>query len=131
MAALSDDARMYLQPLRKPKEEVWYGSQPLGKNSIANIIRQMFETAEIGGRHTNHSVRRTMVSTALESGIHETRVMQVRGRPLDIQGGGARKNFEINKFLLKNCEMNKVRLNSGEKNICTQVPCISSVTENV
>ena len=88
VAALSDDARMYLQPLRKPKEEVWYGSQPLGKNSIANIIRQMFETAEIGGRHTNHSVRRTMVSTALESGIHETRVMQVRGRPLDIQGGG-------------------------------------------
>ena len=46
-------------------------------------------------------------------------------------GGGARKNFEINKFLLKNGEINKFLLKSGEKNICTQAPRISSVTENV
>ena len=44
----------------------------------------------------------------------------LRGRPLDIQGG-ARKNFEINKFLL----------HSGEINIFTQAPCLSSVTQNV
>ena len=54
----------------------------------------------------------------------------IRGRPLDIQGG-ARRNFEINKFLLKNGEINKFLLNSGEKNIFTLAPCISSVTENV
>ena len=34
-------------------------------------------------------------------------------------GGGAGKNFEINKFFLKNCE----------KNICTQAPCIYSISE--
>ena len=36
-------------------------------------------------------------------------------------GEGARKNFERNKFLFKN----------GEKNICSQAPCIYSVTDNV
>ena len=55
----------------------------------------------------------------------------VRGQLLDIQGGGARKSFEINKFLVKSGEINKFLLTSGEKNICTQAPCISSVTENV
>ena len=45
----------------------------------------------------------------------------LRGRPLDIRGGGTRKNFEIKKFFLK----------SGEKNICTQASCIYSITENV
>ena len=55
----------------------------------------------------------------------------LRGRPLDIRGGGARKNFEINKFLLKNGEINKFLLTSGERNICTKAPCIFYVTENV
>ena len=45
--------------------------------------------------------------------------------------GETRKNFELNKFLLKNGEINKFLLNSGENNICTQAPCISSITENV
>ena len=44
----------------------------------------------------------------------------VRGQLLDIQGGGARKSFEINKFLVKSGEINKFLLTSGEKNICTQ-----------
>ena len=35
--------------------------------------------------------------------------------------GGVRKNYEKDKFLLKN----------GEKNICTQAPCIYFVAENV
>ena len=35
--------------------------------------------------------------------------------------GAARKNFEINKFHLR----------TGENNVCTQAPCIYSVTENV
>ena len=52
--------------------------------------------------------------------IPSTVLDTVRGRPLDIQVG-ARKNFEINRFCLK----------SGEKNICIQTTCISSVTENV
>ena len=58
---------------------------------------------------------------------------QLRGRPLDIRGGGGgRKNFEINQFLLKNGEnKKKIILTTGEKNIFTQAPCISSVTQNV
>ena len=63
--------------------------------------------------------------------LDSTVTQNLRGRPLDIQGGGARKNFEINKFLLKNGEINKFLLNSGEKNICSQAPCISSVTQNI
>ena len=44
------------------------------------------------------------------------------GQPLDNQGGGgAGKNFEMIKFLLK----------EGEKYICTQAPCIYFVTEIV
>ena len=54
-----------------------------------------------------------------------------KGATIRYPGGGARKNFEINKFLLKNGEINKFLHNSGEKNIGTQAPCISSVTQNV
>ena len=54
-----------------------------------------------------------------------------KGATIRYPGGGARKNFEINEFLLKSGEINKFFLNSGEKNICTQAQCISSVTKNV
>ena len=53
-----------------------------------------------------------------------------KGATIRYPGGLARKNFEIIKFHLKNGEINKF-LKSGEKNICSQTPCISSVTENV
>lgn len=74
---LKEDARMYLQPLRKPKDDVWFSCQPLGKNTIGNIVRNMYKNAGIGGRHTNHSARRTMIRSVLEEGVHETRLMQV------------------------------------------------------
>ena len=73
---------MWLQPLRNPKDEVWYSLQPMGKNTIGNIIKDMYKRAGLGGRHTNHSVRRTAISSALERGVHETRLMQVRNRKI-------------------------------------------------
>ena len=45
----------------------------------------------------------------------------VKRSTIRCQGGGARKNFEINKILLEN----------GEKDISTKGPCIYFLTENV
>ena len=53
-----------------------------------------------------------------------------KGATIRYPGGGARKNFEINKFLLENGEINKFLLNNGEKNISILAPCIYSITEN-
>ena len=59
-----------------------------------------------------------MLSIQLQSSLH---LPVGKGATIRYPGVGAGKNFEINKFFLKN----------GKKNICTQAPCIYSVTENV
>ena len=75
--ALSDDSRMFLQPLGRVTTNTWYSRTPLGKNTLAKMVKTMYSEAGLGGRHTNHSVRRSMIESALDNGIHETRIMQV------------------------------------------------------
>lgn len=74
-------SRMYLQPLlpNQIKSDVWYKMQPLGKNSIGAIMREMSVAAGLSGRHTNHGGRRTMITNALDEGIDESKVMQLTG----------------------------------------------------
>ena len=70
---------MYLTPRRKIVDEEWYMTTPMGKNTLGKICKDMFQKAGISGRFTNHSARRTAVSTLLGKNVHETKVQQLSG----------------------------------------------------
>ena len=72
-------------------------------------------------RHKSCQVNLTCPHIQRCSYVQELWSYRHKGTTIRYPGGRARKNYEISKFLLKN----------GEKNTCTQAPCIYSVTGNV
>ena len=54
---------LHLAAIQRPVGEIWYKRQTLGKNSLGSFMKNMSAAAGITGGHTNHSVRRTMMST--------------------------------------------------------------------
>lgn len=81
VSCLAPESRMYIQPLpqSKIKSDVWYSMQPVGKNKLGSLVKQMYSAAGISGRHTNHSARRGMIQKALAHNVHESKVAQITG----------------------------------------------------
>ena len=52
----------YLRPLANPKPNCWFTCQPIGKNTLANVVSEIAKKAGIDGRVTNHSLRATAAS---------------------------------------------------------------------
>ena len=75
----TDTSRLYLQPVRKIKSDIWFGCNPIGKNSINTIAKRMAEAAGLQGRLTNHSGRHIAIQTLFENGVPPTSVMQLSG----------------------------------------------------
>lgn len=73
----------YLQPSKEMKGNVWYKDQPLGENAIGNVIKNVFEEADIGGHFTNHSLRRTKVTRLFQAGIDKESVKTQTGHRSD------------------------------------------------
>ena len=46
----------YLRPLSKPTQHCWYSREPLGHNTLANVVCNMCKVAGITGFYTNHSL---------------------------------------------------------------------------
>lgn len=75
----AEDSPFYIGINRKPAGNSWYVSQPMGKNTLGNIIKLMCEEAGIQGRKVNHSVRKTAITTLVHAGILPTLVQQHSG----------------------------------------------------
>lgn len=75
------DSPFYLAVNNKRKNDdgKWYMSAPLGKNTIGQFIKKSCGAAGITGRKTNHSVRKTCVKRALDSGCPREYVAQLTG----------------------------------------------------
>ena len=79
---LSDDPPFYLgvvYRLSPTHPDVWYRAQPLGHDKLSSIVKNMSQNAKIDGKFTNHSVRQTMISNLLHSGVHPNLVAQFSG----------------------------------------------------
>ena len=76
---LGDDSPFYLGCAKIIKNDVWYVKQPLGKNTLSNFVKNMCDEANIQGRKTNHSARKTCVTALVHENIPETRIMQLSG----------------------------------------------------
>ena len=56
-----------------------YKCQPLGVHHINGFMKTLSEIAELPGRKTNHSARKTTVQKLCNSGIPDSTVLQVSG----------------------------------------------------
>jgi len=76
------NCRVYLQPLQSTcyDDDVWFKNQPMGKNAIGNIAKNMAEGADLShGNKTNHSGRKTAIQTLLHANVPPTNVVQLTG----------------------------------------------------
>ena len=70
-------ARFFRQPLNNPKDDTWSVSQPLGRNTLGNLGKKMAVKADLRGKKTSHSARKTSLQTLLHANVRPTKVMQL------------------------------------------------------
>ena len=69
---------LYLQPLKNPKRDIWFSSQPVGENNLDTYMHQMATLAGLdttNKRFTNHSVRKTTVMKLQKAGISNDKIV--------------------------------------------------------
>ncbi|XP_031556404.1 uncharacterized protein KIAA1958-like [Actinia tenebrosa] len=74
------ESPFYLAAIQKPSSEIWYKRQPLGKHSMAQFMKEMCKAAGIEGRFTNHSARRTMISTLRKENVEPLNIIALAGQ---------------------------------------------------
>ena len=74
------ESPFYLAAIPKPSSEIWYKRQPLGKHSLAQFMKEMCKAAGIEGRFTNHSARRTMISTLRKENVEPLNIIALAGQ---------------------------------------------------
>ncbi len=78
----------YLQPVTKlpvDARKPWFSIVPVGRNTLAKMVREMCTDGEISGHKTNHSLRATGASELFHAGVPE-KVIQQRTGHLSLQG---------------------------------------------
>ena len=74
------ESPFYLAAIPKPSSEIWYKRQPLGKHSLAKFMKEMCKAAGIEGHFTNHSARRTMISTLRKENVEPLNIIALAGQ---------------------------------------------------
>jgi len=74
------DSPFYLAANSKSSSEIWFKRQPLGKHSLAKFMKEMCKAADIDGRFTNHSARRTMISTLRKENVEPLNIIALAGQ---------------------------------------------------
>ena len=79
-STLTAQSPFYLQPNHFGwRNGDWYKDQALGRNKIAEHMKTMCKAANIGGRKTNHSVRKTSINDLVQMGFPPTIIQQYSG----------------------------------------------------
>ena len=91
------DSPFYLAVNYKPSpaNEYWYKQQKMGKERIGNIMKRMAAAADITGKKTNHSARKTMITALTKNDVPETQIMQLSGHT-NVQSLNSYKKASIN-----------------------------------
>ncbi|XP_056000117.1 uncharacterized protein KIAA1958-like [Ostrea edulis] len=99
-STMSPDSPFYvaINYKRAPDSHIWYKNQPLGENSLRSIMREMAKNANLPGKKTNHSARKSTCTKLLHAGIAPTTIQQLTGH----------KNVQsINNYAVASVEMQK------------------------
>ena len=78
----------YLQPLTKlphDPQKPWFSTIPVGRNTLAKMVKDICKEGQISGNKTNHSLRATGASELFQAGVPE-KVIQERTGHLSLSG---------------------------------------------
>ena len=76
----TDDAPFYLACIINPQSNVWYKRQAMGPNTLGSIMKNMASEAKIPNKRiTNHSARKTSISTLKHSNFDPLNIAQLSG----------------------------------------------------
>ena len=70
---------LYLTPLKKPKDAVWYTKTPIGHNTLAKTVARVCQAGGVPGFKTNHSLRVTTATCLFQRGVDEQLIMARTG----------------------------------------------------
>ena len=79
---LRTSGALYLTPLRKLRECLWYSVQSVGEGKIKTYMKTIVTMAGIGEngrRFTNHSVRKTTVRKLQKAGVSNDKIASITG----------------------------------------------------
>ncbi|XP_069130277.1 uncharacterized protein [Argopecten irradians] len=57
----------------------WFKNQPVGRNKLGVMMKTMASNAGLTGKKTNQSLRKTLCTKLLHSGVAPTTIMQLSG----------------------------------------------------
>ena len=69
----------YLQPLQKPKGDIWFSKVPCGHNTLQKIVPELMKAAGVSGYFTNHSLRSSAATRLFEGSVDEQLIMSQTG----------------------------------------------------
>ena len=72
----------YVQPLSAipdDSEKPWFTANPIGRNSLSSMIKEVCLEGGISGRKTNHSLRATDASHMYQAGVPEKLIQETTG----------------------------------------------------
>ena len=69
----------YLQPLQKPKCDIWFSKVPCGHNTLQKIVPELMKAAGLSGYFTNHSLHASAATRLFEGGVDEQLIMSRTG----------------------------------------------------
>ena len=87
-----------------------YTGQPIGKNTLCNMMKRLSNKAHLSRQYTNHSVRATCVTKLSEKGVPENIIMATSGhksveslkafnRPTEVQSRQTASMLDIDEAL--------------------------------
>ena len=83
LASLQLDSPFYLTPIPlsrfEQQDDQWYYNQPMGHNTLENLMKMACTSAGIKGKKTNHSLRKSTVSELTEAGVPATKIIKITG----------------------------------------------------
>lgn len=118
--------------------ESWYcKNQPLGKNSLNDMMKSISKRAQLNAKYTNHCIRSTVVTTLKRSGFDEEACMAVTGHKsrASIERYDKRKAAEkmtfsekkkISEALSEGFDINSTYHRQSMTNLNLSVPCVST-----
>ena len=75
---ISDDT-FYLRALPKPRGKVWHYIKPMGRETLANVVKKIMTKAAFEGHFTNHSRRRSSATCLYQSGVPKQVIVETTG----------------------------------------------------
>ena len=66
---------LYLQPLQKPKGDIWFSKVLCGHSTLQKIVPELMKAAGVSGYFTNHSLRASAATQLFEGGVDEQLIM--------------------------------------------------------